>query len=100
MMNPVRMQLQRRKGFNLQIASFALNGLPVVNCARPSKWGNPFTISEYGSRVAILNFKARINGLLLIKALDLSPLRGKNLACWCQIGTECHADVLLELANR
>jgi hypothetical protein len=26
-------------------------------------------------------------------------LRGKNLACWCQIGQPCHADVLLEIAN-
>lgn len=26
-------------------------------------------------------------------------LHGKNLACWCKIGTPCHADVLLELAN-
>jgi hypothetical protein len=31
--------------------------------------------------------------------LDLTPLRGKNLACWCPIGSPCHADVLLELAN-
>lgn len=30
---------------------------------------------------------------------DLSPLRGKNLMCWCPIGQPCHADVLLELAN-
>lgn len=27
-------------------------------------------------------------------------LRGKNLACWCKPGDPCHADVLLELANR
>ena len=27
-------------------------------------------------------------------------LRGKNLACWCKPGTPCHADVLLEIANR
>lgn len=30
---------------------------------------------------------------------DLSELRGKDLACWCEIGAACHADVLLELAN-
>jgi hypothetical protein len=29
----------------------------------------------------------------------LPELRGKNLACWCQPGTPCHADVLIELAN-
>ena len=27
-------------------------------------------------------------------------LRGKNLACWCPLDSPCHADVLLELANR
>lgn len=27
-------------------------------------------------------------------------LAGKNLACWCKPGEPCHADVLLELANR
>lgn len=29
-----------------------------------------------------------------------SVLRGKDLACWCALGDPCHADVLLELANR
>lgn len=27
-------------------------------------------------------------------------LRGKNLACWCPLDQPCHADVLLEIANR
>jgi hypothetical protein len=30
----------------------------------------------------------------------LPSLRGKHLGCWCQPGSPCHADVLLELANR
>ncbi len=30
----------------------------------------------------------------------LSELRGKNLACWCPLDQPCHADVLLELANK
>lgn len=29
----------------------------------------------------------------------ITPLRGKNLACWCKLGAPCHADVLLKLAN-
>ena len=29
----------------------------------------------------------------------LTPLRGRDLACWCPIDRPCHADVLLELAN-
>lgn len=32
--------------------------------------------------------------------LSLPSLRGKDLACWCPIGSPCHADVLLDLANR
>lgn len=33
--------------------------------------------------------------------LDALPsLRGQDLACWCKIGAPCHADVLIELANR
>lgn len=30
----------------------------------------------------------------------LPRLRGKNLACWCRPGAHCHADVLLDIANR
>jgi hypothetical protein len=30
----------------------------------------------------------------------LDALRGKNLACWCAEDAQCHADILLELANR
>lgn len=30
----------------------------------------------------------------------LPMIRGKNLACWCKQGQPCHADVLLEIANK
>lgn len=36
---------------------------------------------------------------LLPPVPDLEPLRGKHLACWCQPGRPCHADVLLRMAN-
>ena len=38
--------------------------------------------------------------------LDLSELRGHDLACWCPLVDDdgkpvsCHADLLLELANK
>lgn len=44
MTKPVRLQLSRRKGFDLQAVSRAANGLPAVNVARPAKWGNPFNL--------------------------------------------------------
>lgn len=33
-------------------------------------------------------------------AYALDDLRGHDLACWCPLDQPCHADVLLELANR
>lgn len=30
----------------------------------------------------------------------LVAIRGKDLACWCALDEPCHADVLLELANK
>jgi hypothetical protein len=39
MIKPVRMQLSRAKGFNLQAASMATNGLPAINIARPGHLG-------------------------------------------------------------
>ena len=33
-----------------------------------------------------------------VAALD--QLRGRDLACWCPLDQPCHADVLLEVANR
>jgi hypothetical protein len=38
--------------------------------------------------------------MVKVEAWDVSPLRGKSLACWCAVTDRwCHADVLLELAN-
>lgn len=33
-------------------------------------------------------------------AAAIRDLRGHDLACWCPLDQPCHADVLLELANR
>jgi hypothetical protein len=35
-----------------------------------------------------------------LTAARLPELRGKNLACFCKPGEPCHADILIELANR
>jgi hypothetical protein len=66
----------------------------TVYVGRGSKWGNPFTFENSGAIHPALRFACEIAPLL-----DVSSLRGKNLACWCDIDEECHADTLLELAN-
>ena len=110
---PQRLQLTRRKGFDLQAHSLALNGLPARSIARPGPWGNPFAAEDMGlaDRVAA---QAKAVGLYrrwvtgepglgpkAPPALEtiIRELGGHNLACWCAPGTPCHADVLLAMAN-
>jgi hypothetical protein len=38
-------------------------------------------------------------GLIHFRRIE-QLLRGKDLACWCKLDEPCHADILLELANR
>lgn len=45
-MQPQRIQLSHKKGFNLQEYSKSLNGLEAVKCDRTTKFGNPFRV-EY-----------------------------------------------------
>ena len=119
MLTPSRLQLSRRKGFNLQALSLATNGLPAVNVARPNKWGNPYRIGEYyrgidddGKLVGHYRCTSTKEAVQCFREMMTNPrwryqddilkeLSGKNLACWCKFGGEpCHADVLLALAGR
>jgi len=99
---PVRLKLSRRKGFDLQALSRAVNGLPAVNVSRPGRWGNPNLVVAHGQEAAVRAFARDLaGGILNFSAEDVRrELRGKNLACWCKPGAPCHADVLLEIANR
>lgn len=111
MTKPIRLQLSRQRGFNLQEHSRSINGLEAINVGRPTKWGNPFPVGKPGplGRVApdregsVGFFREMLADPELRSAagypVDLSELRGKNLACWCPLGGPCHAEILLELAN-
>lgn len=109
---PVRLQLSRKRGADLQGASRRLNGLPAVHCARPGRWGNPFTIppgtdardvlGREARRQVVLQFELWLKGTKEgreLRAAARRQLRGCNLACWCRLDNPCHADVLLRVAN-
>lgn len=119
MIKPVRIQLSRRKGFRLQEHSLALNGLHAMKVDRSTRWGNPFRVDpEYDERLSLqeqmrrfdkmlrgLGFwvlapNARFDGVKTTMVDVCQELRGKNLACWCASDQLCHADILLELANK
>lgn len=68
---------------------------------RPTIFGNPFaTAAEYENWLLSLDAipeleeqRQKIFGIL-------PELRDKDLLCFCPLGKPCHADVLIELANR
>ena len=86
MTQPVRIQRKRSRGWRMPPNT--------VSVCRPGKWGNPFTFSNSGDMHPAQRFACEVAPLL-----DVTPLRGKNLACYCKPDAQCHADVLLELAN-
>jgi hypothetical protein len=53
-------------------------------------------IADARSRAVELFCEAISAGRL---AIDIAPLRGKNLACFCPLDQRCHADILLARAN-
>ena len=103
---PHRVQLSRKKGWRMPPNT--------VSVARPTRFGNPFRIGDvkhfgpaYSGRDETIRdaehacrlFRQHMFNLRSATEL-IAPLRGKNLACWCKLSESCHADVLLELANK
>ena len=103
-MKPVRLQLKRIKGFNLQDLSRSTNGLEAVVVSRPSRWGNPYKVDEYDPDYGSIDREFAMELYQeFYESSDLFKyiyqLKGKNLACWCPLDQPCHADILLEVAN-
>lgn len=65
----------------------------AIYVGRPTVWGNP-----YRGEDAVEDYRWWLGNHL--DRLDLGEIRGRDLACWCPLNQPCHADVLLELANR
>lgn len=91
---PQRIQRKRTKGWKMPANT--------VYVGRPTIWGNPYQTPAMTRDQAVRFFRVRWERLsnTLSGRNDLARLRGKNLACWCRTDQECHADVLLDLANR
>jgi hypothetical protein len=81
---------------------------------RSTKWGNPYKVTPQllaihkgdavsATKSCIASFVDFLHdsdeGRKLIREAR-RELRGKNLACWCRIGSPCHADEWLTIANQ
>lgn len=106
---PIRVQLSRAKGWRMPANTKKVD--------RSTRYGNPFLPTDIrvsgpkagqgqpiGGAGAVQAFRNHLTNLLRLEPQKtrqvLDELRGKNLACWCELGEPCHADVLLELANK
>ena len=91
---PKRIRLSRKKGWRKPVGA--------VVCSRPSIWGNPFPVSEWGQLGAVKVFDLWLehtaNGRAMAE-FARQLLAGKNLCCWCGLDKPCHVDVLLRVAN-
>jgi hypothetical protein len=57
---------------------------------RGSPYGNPFVIGVHGNRDQVCDmFEA-----LVLPGLDVEPLRGKDLVCFCK-PLRCHGDAIM-----
>lgn len=92
----------------------------AVYVGRPTKWGNPFHVTvafsedgavfedDFPCGVGIIASVEEVMDLFRVYAVGrsiadpqwLDELRGKDVSCWCSLDSPCHADVLLELANK
>jgi hypothetical protein len=92
-MTPSRFQVHRAK---------ASKPNPDARCVcRPTRWGNPFDWRVHGRPEAVRLYReALLAGRLPFTCKDvLKYLQGRDLGCYCSPDDECHADVLLEVAN-
>lgn len=75
--------------------------------ARPTRWGNPFALDptipakDVDARIrdrvdALVRYRVWLLHRLRADPAFLEPLRGRDLACWCDLTVRCHADILLE----
>jgi hypothetical protein len=77
----------------------------AVKVTRPGRWGNPHPIGKLCRRCGGGTVHDRLEAIALYRD-EVDPqvvrreLRGRDLACWCRPDEPCHADVLLEIANR
>ena len=79
----------------------------AVYVGRPSMWGN---MAVAPAEYAVEWFRKWLAGGIVTGPYmqrrrarilaEIHTLRGRDLACWCPLDRPCHADVLLELANK
>jgi hypothetical protein len=95
----IRIQRKRTKGSKMPPNT--------IYVGRPSKWGNPYKVGyfqENGDHQYVTTNEQAVSlyteYLFRSGLVDhIEELRGKNLACFCELDEPCHADILLRVAR-
>lgn len=95
---PKRIQMSRQRPWRAEHPD-------AVIVARPSRFGNPFRVTKERSAQRAVELFRMVLELRMTERPELflelrEKLGGRDLACWCPLDQPCHADVLLDLANR
>lgn len=83
----IRIQRKRARGWRMPSNA--------VYVGRPTVWGNPYAVKEMGLSEALRRYELWLDEKIKDNPDFLKPLYGKDLACWCNVGNPCHADVLI-----
>jgi len=67
----------------------------AVYVGRGTPWGNPFRVKVHGRERALELFREYLRGRPELVERARRELAGQDVACWCQPGEDCHADVWL-----
>lgn len=70
-----------------------------VFIGRPGKWGNPFTVQEYGQDRACNEHAGWFPHQKELVA-RLGELKDKVLVCYCRPAKRCHGDLLSAMADK
>lgn len=65
------------------------------NVMRPTRWGNPFPLSDHTRERSLELYAEWLEARLRDDPSFLEPLRGFDLGCTCPAHERCHVDLLL-----
>jgi hypothetical protein len=63
-----------------------------------SPYANPYPVARWGQGSALRLYRDHLARNPALAAAARRELAGRDLACWCQPGQPCHADILLHIA--
>lgn len=111
----LQVQRQRTRGWRMPEGA--------IYVGRPTRWGNPYVVKKLGpqryavfslngeqlgtakldkrsaAELAVLHYRLMMERVVKDEPHALDELIGHQLACWCPVGSPCHRDVLIQMAN-